>query len=64
MLLKTLIATVFMAIIASVAAGAGFLLRDDARSRRLLLSLKIRIALTLLLLALLLYGFFFGGLGD
>ncbi|TFH85363.1 DUF2909 domain-containing protein [Billgrantia azerbaijanica] len=64
MLLKTLIAAVFVAIVASVAAGAGFLLRDDTRSRRLLLSLKIRIALTVLLLALLLYGFFLGGLGD
>ncbi|WP_163557517.1 DUF2909 family protein [Halomonas sp. NO4] len=64
MLLKTLIAIVFVAIIASMAAGAGFLLRDDTHSRRLLLSLKIRIALTVLLLALLLYGFFLGGLGD
>jgi len=64
MLLKTLIAAVFMAIVVSLAAGAGFLLRDDTRSRRLLLSLKIRITLTVLLLALLLYGFFLGSLGD
>ena len=64
MLLKTLIAVVFLAMVTSLAAGVGFLLRDDSRSRRLLISLKIRVGLAALLIALLLYGFYFGNLGT
>lgn len=63
MLLKTLIALVFLAMLISLAAGAGFLLRDDAASRRLLISLKLRVALAATLLALLFYGFYVGNLG-
>nr|WP_298248610.1 DUF2909 family protein [uncultured Halomonas sp.] len=62
MLLKVLIALVFLAMLASLAAGAGFLLRDDAASRRLLISLKLRVALAATLLALLFYGFYAGTL--
>lgn len=64
MFLKTLIVVVFVAMLASLAAGVGFLLRDDSSSRRLLVSLKIRVALAALLLALLFYGFYFGSLGG
>ncbi|WP_404297691.1 DUF2909 family protein [Halomonas sp.] len=64
MLLKVLIALVFLAMLASLAAGAGFLLRDGAGSRRLLMSLKVRVALTATLLCLLFYGFYAGGLGG
>ncbi|PMR72772.1 DUF2909 family protein [Billgrantia endophytica] len=64
MLLKSLIAVVFLAMLASLAAGAGFLIRDDAQSRRLLVSLKIRVSLAALLLGLLFYGFYFGDLGN
>ncbi len=46
----------------SLAAGAGFLLRDGGASRRLLVSLKLRVALAATLLALLLYGFYAGNL--
>ncbi|WP_417329027.1 DUF2909 family protein [Halomonas cupida] len=63
MLLKILIAVVFIAMLASLAAGAGFLLKDDSQSRRLLTSLKIRVCLAALLVALLAYGFFGGPLG-
>lgn len=63
MLLKILIALVFLSMAASLAAGAGFLLHDDSRSRRLLVSLKIRVTLAATLLALLCYGFFLGDLG-
>ncbi|MCG7591592.1 MULTISPECIES: DUF2909 family protein [Halomonadaceae] len=63
MWLKLLIAVVFIGIVASLAAGAGFLLRDDSTSRRLLISLKWRIALTCLLIVLLLIGFLSGELG-
>lgn len=63
MWLKLLIAVVFIGMVASLAAGAGFLLRDDSTSRRLLISLKCRIALACLLVALLLIGFLSGELG-
>lgn len=62
MFLKSLIVVVFLAMLVSLGFGVSFLLRDDSRSRRLLMSLKIRISLALLLLALLFYGFYFGGL--
>ncbi|CBV42390.1 DUF2909 domain-containing protein [Halomonas elongata] len=64
MLLKVLIALVFIAMVASLAAGAGFLLKDGGRSRRVLISLKLRVCLAALLLILLLYGFYAGGLGG
>lgn len=63
MFLKILIVVVFLAMLVSLATGVGFLLRDDTRSRRLLVSLKIRVALASLLIALLFYGFYFGSLG-
>ncbi|MBB3330563.1 hypothetical protein BDK63_001429 [Halomonas campaniensis] len=64
MLLKVLIALVFLGMVASLAAGAGFLLRDGSASRRLLVSLKVRVALAATLLALLFYGFHLGSLGG
>ncbi|MFG6136953.1 DUF2909 family protein [Halomonas sp. B23F22_10] len=63
MLLKTLIALVFLAMVTSLVAGAGFLIKDGGRSRRVLVSLKLRVALATLLLALLFYGFHVGRLG-
>ncbi|HSH48746.1 MAG TPA: DUF2909 family protein [Halomonas sp.] len=64
MLLKTLILLVFISMVVSLAIGAGFLIRDGGRSRRVLTSLKFRIALGALLFILLAYGFLFGGLGG
>jgi hypothetical protein len=64
MLLKILIAVVFLAMVTSLATGAGFLIRDDSQSRRLLTSLKVRVALAATLLALLFYGFHLGELGG
>ncbi|WP_275287743.1 DUF2909 family protein [Halomonas elongata] len=64
MLLKVLIALVFVAMVASLAAGAGFLLKDGGRSRRVLISLKLRVCLAALLLVLLLYGFYGGSLAG
>ncbi|WP_249976718.1 DUF2909 family protein [Vreelandella olivaria] len=63
MWLQLLIALVFVGMAASLAAGAGFLLRDNASSRRLLVSLKWRIGLACLLMALLVFGFWSGELG-
>lgn len=63
-MLKALIALVFLAMLTSLLVGAGFLLRDDSQSRRLLISLKVRVTLAALLIALLLYGFYIGELGS
>ncbi|MFI8751817.1 DUF2909 domain-containing protein [Vreelandella lionensis] len=63
MWLKLLIALVFIGMVASLAAGAGFLLHDENTSRRLLTSLKWRIALACVMMALLLFGFLSGELG-
>lgn len=63
-MLKALIAIVFLAMLGSLLAGAGFLLHDDSQSRRLLTSLKVRVSLAALLVVLLLYGFYAGGLGG
>jgi len=56
-MLKFLIALVFLAMLASLAAGAGFLLKDASASSRVLTSLKLRVGLAVTLLALLVYGF-------
>ncbi|MFY0990262.1 DUF2909 family protein [Halomonas sp. C05BenzN] len=64
MLLKVLIALVFLSMVTSLAAGAGFLLRDGNQSRRLLVSLKLRVALAAILLGLLFYGFYFDSLAG
>jgi len=63
MLLKIMIALVFLAMVISLAAGAGFLIRDGGRSRRVLVSLKLRVGLAALLLTLLFFGFYLGDLG-
>ncbi|MEQ6917569.1 DUF2909 family protein [Halomonas aquatica] len=64
MFLKILIALVFLAMVISLAAGAGFLIKDGGRSRRVLVSLKLRVGLAALLLALLVFGFYIGDLGN
>lgn len=64
MLLKILIALVFLSMVTSLAAGAGFLLHDDSQSRRLLVSLKVRVVLAATLLGLLFYGFYVDGLAG
>lgn len=63
-MLKILIAAVFLAMLTSLLMGAGYLIRDDSQSKRLLTSLKIRVSLAALLIALLLYGFYIGELGQ
>ncbi|MGS2744622.1 DUF2909 family protein [Halomonas sp. LS-001] len=56
-MLKLLIAITFIAMLISLAAGAGFLLKDASTSKRTLTSLKLRISLAVLLMLLLIYGF-------
>ncbi|SDN13503.1 DUF2909 family protein [Vreelandella arcis] len=60
MLLKLLIIIIFIAMLVSLLAGAGYLLRDGASSKRLLISLKFRIGFACLLLVLITYGFWSG----
>ncbi|MCA1771558.1 MAG: twin transmembrane helix small protein [Halomonas sp.] len=62
MLLKSLIIIVFIAMLISLAVGAGYLLRDGSSSKRLLTSLKWRIGFATLLLLLIIYGFWSGQL--
>lgn len=63
-MLKVLIVLLFVAMLTSLLAGAGFLIRDDSHSRRLLTSLKIRVTLAATLIATLFYGFYWGGLSG
>lgn len=61
-MLKLLIALTFLAMLISLAAGAGFLLKDASTSKRTLTSLKFRITLAVILMVLLVYGFSQGAL--
>ncbi|MFD2189872.1 DUF2909 family protein [Pistricoccus aurantiacus] len=63
-MLKALIILLFIAMFISLMAGAGFLIKDDSSSRRLLTSLKVRVSLAAALLLTLFYGFFWAGLGQ
>jgi hypothetical protein len=52
-----LILVVMLGILISLGAGLFFLVRDRGRSERTVISLSIRVALSVLLLALLAWGF-------
>jgi Protein of unknown function (DUF2909) len=52
-----LILVVMLGILVSLAAGLFFLVRDRGRSERTVISLSIRVALSVLLLVLLAWGF-------
>ena len=52
-----LILTVMLGILVSLGAGLFFLVRDRGRSERTVISLSIRVGLSVLLLALLAWGF-------
>lgn len=55
-MLKILILLTFLLMLISLITGAGFLIRDDSQSRRLLTSLKTRVSLaTILVVLLILY---------
>jgi len=54
--LKILILLTFLLMLISLITAAGFLIRDDSQSRRLLTSLKTRVSLaTILVVLLILY---------
>jgi Protein of unknown function (DUF2909) len=52
-----LILTVMLGILVSLGAGLFFLVRDRGRSERTVISLSVRVALSILLLVLLAWGF-------
>jgi hypothetical protein len=56
-MLNFLIILVMLAILVSLGAGLFFLVRDPGKSERIVVSLTIRVALSVLLLALLAWGF-------
>lgn len=56
MLIKALIVVVLLAIVASLASGLVFLVRDDGRSRRTLHALTWRIGLSIALFVLIVLG--------
>jgi Protein of unknown function (DUF2909) len=51
------ILVVMLGILVSLGAGLFFLVRDPGKSERIVVSLTVRVALSLLLLALLAWGF-------
>jgi len=53
-----LILLVMAAIVVSLGSGLFFLVKDRSKSRRTVISLSVRVALSVLLLALLGFGFF------
>ncbi len=56
-LLNALIVIVMACILVSLASGLVFLVRDQGKTKRTVVSLTVRVALSVLLLALLAYGF-------
>lgn len=62
MWLKTAILVVFLALLASLASGLFFLVKDQGKTKRTLYSLGVRVTLAVILLALVTYGIFTGQL--
>lgn len=62
MWLKTAILVVFLALVASLASGLFFLVKDQGKTRRTLYSLGVRVCLAVILLALVGYGIVTGQL--
>jgi predicted permease len=56
-MLNVLILAVMLGILVSLGAGLYFLVRDRGRSERTVISLSVRVALSVLLLVLLAWGF-------
>jgi hypothetical protein len=64
MLLKPLIAVLFIAIVISLFCGLYFLLTDRGQSSRTVNSLFLRVGFSVLLLLVLIYGFYTGELAT
>lgn len=62
MWLKPAILIVFFALLASLASGLFFLVKDQGKTKRTLYSLGVRVTLAIILLALISYGILSGQL--
>lgn len=60
MLVKTIVILLLLAIVAALIAGGTFLVKDPANGRRMLNSLKLRVALSVTLILFLLLSYFMG----
>ncbi|MBI43963.1 twin transmembrane helix small protein [Marinobacter lutaoensis] len=61
-MLKIVIVVLLLAVIASLFSGLFFLIRDQGRTRRVVNSLAVRVALSILLLAVVLIALWHGSL--
>ena len=61
-MLKIVIVVLLLAVIASLFSGLFFLIRDQGRTRRVVNSLAVRVALSILLLAVVLIALWNGSL--
>ena len=61
-MLKAVIVILLLAVVASLFSGLFFLIRDQGRSRRVVNSLAVRVALSVLLLAVVLLALWHGDL--
>lgn len=61
-MLKAVIVILLLAVVASLFSGLFFLIRDQGRSRRVVNSLAVRVALSVLLLAVVLLALWYGDL--
>ena len=61
-MLKIVIVVLLLAVIASLFSGLFFLIRDQGRTRRVVNSLAVRVALSILLLAVMLIALWHGSL--
>jgi hypothetical protein len=61
-MLKIVIVVLLLAVIASLFSGLFFLIRDQGRTRRVVNSLVVRVALSILLLAVVLIALWHGSL--
>jgi hypothetical protein len=59
---KIVVVILLLAILASLLAGGSFLIKDDSTGRRMLTSLKLRVALSITLAAFLLLSYRMGWL--
>jgi hypothetical protein len=59
-MMRYLVIAVLLAIVASLASAAVFMIRDRGNSRRMVKALAIRVGLSVALFALLMLGYYFG----
>lgn len=60
MLVKIIVVVLLLAIVAALIAGGSFLVKDSSNSRRMLNSLKLRVALSVTLILFLILSYFMG----